>query len=487
MKRSPGADGSPEPNYGELPRRIGPILYFRGCREGRLRLAALLVRPTGEPPPVVMTGPSPIEPQLLHRRRGRDVLGYEFSLPEAGGVYSVTGETFEVAGMTGDLRLAYLSCNGQESGDWGRSLGERNVMWRRLAEKHTERPFNLMLHGGDQLYADEALDVHPDVRAWSGREAPDPGDRSPSASASERLRDFYFHRYLSLYAQPGPARLHARVPSLCMWDDHDICDGWGSFAEERLDAPIGRELFAAAREFFLLFQLGCAAERLPEICLDSKGTTLSWAAELPGALLVAPDLRSERRRDRILGAAGWAALEASLADADGRHVFVLSSVPLLGPRLSLVEAVLHLLPGMQKYEDDLRDQWQSRAHRDEWRRALRLMGGLHERGIPITVMSGEIHLATRGRMATERGPLHQLIASGIAHPPPTPWYGRILGTLARLGASPLPGHRIRMRPLPGRRSIYTSERNFLMLERRSGRWSAAWELEHGGTTQSLVL
>src|SRR3546814_4880686 len=61
----------------------------------------------------------------------------------------------------------------------------------------------------------------------------------------------------------------------------------------------------------------------------------------------------------------------------------------LGPRLSWVEAVMSVTPRMEKYEDDLRDQWQSHAHREEWRRFLRLLIETHTRDTtPVTVLSG---------------------------------------------------------------------------------------------------
>ena len=189
-----------------------------------------------------------------------------------------------------------------------------------------------------------------------------------------------------------------------------------------------------------------------------------------------------------MGPAGWRALEGALASVEPGRVLVLSSVPALGPRLSLVERLMHLTPHMETYEDDLRDQWQSRAHRAEWRAFLERLAAVHANpATPVTVLSGEIHLATRGTLAVPPAPLHQLVSSGVAHPLPTPLYPRVLGWLARLGESPLPGHPIRLHPLPGRRAIYTAERNFLVLERRCGAWTAAWELEDSGRTPLLPI
>src|SRR3546814_14954218 len=79
----------------------------------------------------------------------------------------------------------------------------------------------------------------------------------------------------------------------------------------------------------------------------------------------------------------------ALAGARSGRVLLLSSVPALGPRLSWVEAVMSVTPRMEKYEDDLRDQWQSHAHREEWRRFLRLLIETHTRDTtPVTVLSG---------------------------------------------------------------------------------------------------
>src|SRR3546814_270240 len=302
------------------------------------------------------------------------------------------------------------------------------------------------------------------------------------------MRRELFRRYLELYRQPKGAWMVARVPTLAIWDDHDSCDGWGSLPPERMDSPFGRAVFAVARELYLLFQQGAVAPDYPPAFGDRSGTSLGWHLRLPGLDVVAPDLRSERRRNRVMGDSGWQMLRDALAEARSGRVLLLSSVPALGPRLSWVEAVMSVTPRMEKYEDDLRDQWQSHAHREEWRRFLRLLIETHTRDTtPVTVLSGEIHLATRGTMDTPEGPLHQLVASGISHPAPPTAYARALSLLARFGEAPLPEHPISLHPLPGRSMIYTAQRNYLVLERRDGRWQAWWELENDGPTPPLEL
>lgn len=467
---------------------IGPVLVARGADGRTCRLAALLTTADGEEPEaLVPDGAAPVSPTRLYRRFERSVWRYDFALPaRSDAAYRLGDRVYPVAAdLTGDVRIAYVSCNGKESGDLRRPAGARNAMWTRLAAEHARAPFGLLLQGGDQLYADEVLDVHPTLRRWWTALVRRKARFPYTPEIREAAERFYFERYLTLYAQPGIAELCARVPSLMMWDDHDIIDGWGSHPAPTLDSEVGRGLFAAAREAFVLFQLaGSPVEA------DAMGDTLGFQAAFPGFTVVAPDLRSERRPHRVMGPAGWAALEQWLAEGDpAPRLLIMSSVPVLGPRLSWVERLIGVFPGIGKYKGDLRDQWQSRDHRAEWRRLLRTLE--HEavgRGRPVTVVSGEIHLATRGEMDFSDGSvLHQLVASGIAHPAPVAGYAACLGLLATLGEDPLEGRPIHMRPLPGRRWIYAGQRNYLVLERNGGDWTAAWELEESGRTPPLPL
>lgn len=472
---------------------IGPVLFARGADERLCRLSVILVTPDDlDPPPLVAADADVALGKRLYSQCGRTVWRYDFSLPaRRDASYRLGDAVFPVAAdLSGDLHMAYVSCDGQEHADADRPAIERNAMWRRLAGEHGRAPFSLLLHGGDQLYADEVFQSHPDLARWAARARTDVAEQAFSADMREAAEHHYFEGYLTLYARPEIAYLTARVPSIMMWDDHDIFDGWGSLPEKLLNCQIGRGLFDVARRMFMLFQLG-ATDDVPALESNtSLRRSLTEVIRFPRFSVIAPDLRSERRPTRVMGPAGWADFDEALAATECEsRILIMSSVPILGPRLSWIEKILDVLPKVQNYEDDLLDQWQSRSHRAEWRRMLQTLQRRAAEGRnPITVLSGEIHLATRGEMPFQNGTvMHQLVASGISHLPPPAYYARALGYLAALGESPLEGQPIRLKSLPAHREIYVAERNYVVLARRGDEWSAEWELEVSGRTPAMIL
>ncbi len=469
---------------------IGPVLILDDLRDGQMHLAVLvLARGDAVPDPIeTATGQHPLT--RLVDYADLTVWRARFAVPaDRASAYTWQGQSYPLASdLTGDMRLAYVSCNGEEHGDLDRDPAERNVMWRRLAEAQDTAPASLLLHGGDQIYADEVTDDHPLSAGWP-QDLPKAPDTGAVSEMRARLRVGFAQRYAQLYAQPEFAFMAARVPSLMQWDDHDICDGWGSLPPEATHSEVGQTLFSVAREAALVFQHGCVDGDLPARFDDPAGAHLGWQVGTDDLRLVAPDLRSQRAFTEVMGESGWAFMaDVSTAPAP-LQTFLMSSVPLLGPRLSLIERLMRRVPGIQKYEDDLRDQWQSRVHRRSWIRMLELVRRIKQQeGAQVTALSGEIHLAARAEMQLGAGKrLHQLVASGITHRAPPQAWARALGALASLGEDPLPDTQIHMLPLPGQRHRYTAERNALILLREEGAWNAVWRLEQSGDTPPLAL
>lgn len=474
----------------EPPIVTGPILFLDDIGASGAQLSALFIATGRARPEPVKTVDGVHAAERLADYDHATVWRARFHLPaDRPSSYQWSGESYDVAGdLRGDMRIAYVSCNGEEIGDLEREGSERNAMWARLREDHRSAPFSLLLHGGDQVYADQVTEGHPLSEDWPEHIPKDPS-RADLADLRHHLRERFLERYTGLYRAPEFAWIAARVPSLMQWDDHDICDGWGSLPRSKTYSPVGQTLFEVARESFLTFQHAAADGELPRRFHDPSGLHLGWSVRTAGLHILAPDMRSERTRRAIMGEGGWAMMRAEAAAPVQGHTFLMSSVPLLGPRQSLLEALMVAVPKMQKYEDDLRDQWQSRAHRAEWCDMLRLVRDMAlADGHDVAVLSGEIHLATRATMKlrTDRW-LHQLVASGIAHRAPPKAWARFLGALAQLGESPLRGNPIRIRRIPGQASRYIAERNYLLLERHSDSWRARWVLEQSGTTPPLTL
>jgi hypothetical protein len=468
----------------------GPLLFLDAVQNDVLRLSVLFIAANGEHPEPIETVGGIHAAKIIAKYDHAVVWRVRFDLPaNRSSCYAWSGQSYSLASdFRGDIRIAYVSCNGEQIGDLEREGSERNAMWARLTEDHRNAPFSLLLHGGDQVYADQVTEGHPLSEDWPEHIPKDPS-RADLADLRHHLRERFLERYVALYRAPEFVWIAARVPSLMQWDDHDICDGWGSLPRSKTYTPVGQILFDVARESFLTFQHAAVDGDLPERFHDPAGLHLGWSVCTAGLRLLAPDMRSERTRHAVMGDGGWKMIRAEASTPVQGHTFLMSSVPLLGPRLSVFEALMVAIPKMQKYEDDLRDQWQSRAHRDEWCDMLRVIRDMAlANGHDVTVLSGEIHLATRATMKLGAGRwLHQLVASGIAHRAPPRVWARILGALAQLGESPLKGCPIQIPYIPGQKSRYIAERNYLMLERSSDIWRARWALEESGITPPLIL
>ncbi len=450
------------PESAETPLALGPLLFFRASDAATWRLRVLVL--ARQSPPRLSARGVGVPWEAVWSWGERVAYAADIVLPRGTtSCYQIGEQSWSVSvpARGAALHIACTACNGEEDEEPAVWRGDRDRIWRHLADTHAASPVHLLLQLGDQVYADPVWDCDPRLAGWrrSGRsqraKAPFPAD------LRERVRGFYLQRYLDTLRGAAQSRLFAEVPQISIWDDHDIFDGWGSWRDSDQDSPVFQGLFAAARETFQVLQRGVAPGAWPPKNGPEADAVLGPAPPLglrlwiDDCLFVVPDLRSERRRDRMLGGAGWSFLDESLdAAQSARRVLLISSVPFLNANLSPLERLLVLIPGQQLYQDDLRDQWTSYEHRTEWRRLERRLSALVAQGREVTILSGEIHLGALGLAETGGGSYVQAIAPGIAHRPPPRNYVRFLERIARLPSSPgSPGGLV---PLPnqgGRRYL----------------------------------
>lgn len=464
----------------------GPVLHYRGQREGRYHYAVVLA--AGRQPPSVK-GPDGRElttKPLLHHDE-RVVWRVDFSVPVATVEcfdYRVDDHRYTVALPVGDrLRVAFTACNGDHDNDPADyDEPRRNHCWLDLGRQHEADPYHLLLQGGDQLYADDLWREIPQLVQWARKSRRERVCAPASEALESAIADFYFQRYCRLWAQAALRAPLACIPQLMMWDDHDIFDGWGSHPPALQACPVYQAIWRQARRHFLVFQRGLAPDEAAE-------GHAGWAVTLGPLGVVAPDLRSTRTRTRIIDEAGWRWLEDALTSlADRQRLLLVSTVPVANVDLSWIERLLVALPGAQSYQDDLRDQWNSFVHRREWRRLVQLLLDWRQsNGVPVDIVSGEIHLAAFGSVHRGDTRIHQLISSGVVHRPPPQWLARLYHWLAS-GPRPARHHAVmHMHPLPGVGRRYLAERNWLTLEIAGSRMTATWRPEGGDRGMTVEL
>ena len=444
-------------------RMIGPILLFQGMVTERCDLAALLVTAKGEmPPPLIVDDGGRWPPEALCHRAGRTLWRYAFSVrlqaPKTEVSYTLGLQRWGVTppARHQPLRIAFTSCNGSEDGTPPLGDPHRNVLWRQIAKVHAQSPFHLLLQGGDQVYADLVWKEVEPLQAWQRQTRRERLQTSLTSEAIDAVANFYFEGYCRLWSQPDLAPLLASIPSLMMWDDHDIFDGWGSWPQAFQACSVHQNLGSIAREHFALFQRGA-----PPAC-----SHFGWAFQLGSIGIIAPDLRSSRTRQRIMDEVSWRWMENALTTlAACRHVLIVSTVPVANIDLSWLERLLFWLPGQWWTQDDLRDQWQSYAHRDEWHRLLQLLFDFSaEHQIRLSILSGEIHLAALGQLQRGDIDIHQFTSSGVVHPPPSPLVAWLYDQYGRHPKRVTEAVQMRMCPLPGLDKRYLAARNWLSIE-----------------------
>jgi len=173
-----------------------------------------------------------------------------------------------------------LSCHNPDEAD-GKSTGSPWEMWDKLEQcTRNDKNCKLLLLGGDQVYCDEIAEEY--IERLKGND---------SKELANEIKEALINQYLRFWGDLSYRKCLARIPSLAMWDDHDITDGWGS----RLESFSGNEIkeswmmyFEHAKAAFTAFQ----AVRNPEsIAMTGAFTTFYDYGDCRFVLL---DFRTER-------------------------------------------------------------------------------------------------------------------------------------------------------------------------------------------------
>jgi phosphodiesterase/alkaline phosphatase D-like protein len=343
-----------------------------------------------------------------------------------------TAWKFHIPGETDTPKFAYASCNGFSSADLMTKTEDPYLLWDKMVCEHEGDPFSLLLMGGDQLYADEIWSRVPTLNEWGELPRKTRIKRKASKIMKSQIDRFYDELYIKRWSNKSMSLIFASIPSVMMWDDHDIFDGWGSYPKDLQNCDVYKNIFSVARKYFENFQIRTIHNRS---LINAGAGHYSMAFKYREYNLLAIDNRAERSLKQVMSKQQWEDVINYLkTSATSGDMLLMSAVPVIYRDFSLTETVFDLTPWQEELTDDLKDHWRSKEHQGERARLImNLLENVKQRqddqGCKTVILSGDVHIgcvgAVRDRRDANTRMIHQVVSSGIVHPPPSriQWFG----------------------------------------------------------------
>ncbi|KAJ5855789.1 Alkaline phosphatase D-related protein [Penicillium soppii] len=316
---------------------------------------------------------------------------WEYDIP---GLHNESGDQvqapweFVVPAEDQSMRIMFHSCNGFSVGtDMNAWVGPN--LWNDVMRVHSQRPFHVMVGGGDQIYND-GIRVDGPLKPWTAIGNP---HKRRNHDFSNQMRadcdDYYYANYVRWYNTEPFRTANGRIPQVNIWDDHDIIDGFGSYTDHFMKCAVFRGIGGVAFKYYCLFQHHMAPPKstfttdAPQTMhavngtsgvdprqmentyvLDNQVEDDSWiTGKRPGPYVeersrslymrfgkriafMGLDARTERTRHQVNYEDTYdlifERLQRELVSAEGdiKHLVVLLGVPIAYPRLAWLENIL---------------------------------------------------------------------------------------------------------------------------------------------------
>ncbi len=377
------------------------------------------------------------------------------------------------------LRLVFGSCRTilpDENGDPDRIDALREYA-RRCAKSGPEALPDVLILLGDQVYADEGA---PATRRFIRRRRNHDG---PVGAQTHAFTEFAM-LYREAWSEPAVRWLLSTVPTLMIFDDHEIIDNWNTserWLAEHQAKPWWRQrltnglaaywiyqhmgnLLPEERETDPAFAALCSGDE--SVALDAfdvrathgahgtKGARWSYARDLGLARLLMLDSRDGRvlagGQRHMLDDDEWELLEREV-DTPAPYLLVGTSLPLLlPPGLHYLEQfVMAVCAGRwgrvgAGIGEEIRQAGQFNhwvTFPESFIRVLQLLRTASDQGRKgVILLSGDVHFSYEARVhswpdgTAPRAPTHQLVSSPLCHDLHGSIIGGVRALVSRSGA-----------------------------------------------------
>ena len=201
---------------------------------------------------------------------------WEYSLPNmyfpssANSRCSSSSRTLVVPSISQSMRILFHSCNGFSVGT-DEEAWSGPALWNDVLRLHEQKPFHVMIGGGDQIYNDGVRVTGP-LKPWTDMVNPKKRRDFPFDEEMRAACDsYYFNHYVEWYSTEPFASANGQIAQVNIWDDHgttvcdttfgdlankytDIIDGFGSYTDHFMNCPVFRGIGGVAFKYYCLFQ-----------------------------------------------------------------------------------------------------------------------------------------------------------------------------------------------------------------------------------------
>ncbi|RKF63730.1 Uncharacterized protein GcC1_137013 [Golovinomyces cichoracearum] len=160
---------------------------------------------------------------------------------------------FFIPAISDSMRIMFHSCNGFSVGT-DQDAYSGGCLWNDVLRVHRDKPFHVMIGGGDQIYND-GVRVDGPLRSWTDITSPLERERYQFSNSLRRACDeYYVNNYIRWYGTEPFASCNRQIAQINIWDDHDIIDGFGSYVDSFMNCSVFRGIGEVANKYYLLFQ-----------------------------------------------------------------------------------------------------------------------------------------------------------------------------------------------------------------------------------------
>ncbi|KAG2027371.1 hypothetical protein GB937_001114 [Aspergillus fischeri] len=325
------------------------------------------------------------------------------------------------------MNIMFYSCNGFSLGVDSNKFCGPDPLWRDVLNEHQTRPFHVMIGGGDQIFNDKVMVESPRFQEWIKiKNLTDKYDMPFDPEFRAEIESFYLENYSAWFSQGLFSLANSQIPTVNIWNDHDIIEGFGSYPDEFMATPVISGLGRIAFKYYLLFQHHSLTEETeadepswllgaqlgPYINQRSRNVFMSMGKEVA---FLGLDCRTERLSDEILSEQTcdliWDRCHREIVRGETKHLIVLSSVPVAYPRMAMLKNILNSRKSLGKAGflggfvnkngskvEIFDDHWTAKHHKAERTYLLEDLQDLAaEKSVRVTILSGDVHLAAIGQ------------------------------------------------------------------------------------------